>query len=178
MTFLWHRIKAYLRKKHKITHLHILADEPQDNLSLHRHAIIFGISRIMDKREFTEWLDDKLIRFFSKMGDHVQKTVNNRLTEDQVKALNKLGKKLLKKYLRYKRKHKRYQGHINYLCKLVKKGNLWENPPPDYLKCLEKKKQQKDLTSYDGAVLSPPDYIRKYLIKKIDQYLHKGIQSS
>ena len=105
------------------------------------------------------------------MGDHVQKTVNNRLTEDEVKALNKLGKKLLKKYLRYKRKHKGYHGPVNYLCKLVKKGNLWEweNPPPDYLKYLEKKKQQKKLTSYDGAVLSPSDYIRKYLIKNLEE---------
>ena len=87
MSFLWHRIKNYLRSHYGFTHPHIYADEPQKYLSLHRHAVIFGIPRIMDKREFTIWLDQALINFLSRMGHHVQKTVNNRLTKDQIKAL-------------------------------------------------------------------------------------------
>jgi hypothetical protein len=83
----------------------------------------------MDKREFTGWLDDHLINFLKNMGHHIQKTVNNRLTEDQVKALNKLGKKFLKRYLKYKRKHPKYQGPVNYLCKLVKREPLGMGKP-------------------------------------------------
>ena len=79
-----------------------------------------------------------IISSTSSMGHHIKKTVNNRLTDEQVKALNKLGKKLLKRYLKYKRKHPKYQGSVNYLCKLVRKDNRWEwENPPDYLRYLE-----------------------------------------
>ena len=179
MSFLWHRIKAYLRKHYGFTPPHIYADEPQKCLSLHRHGILFGISRIMDKREFTIWLDQALINFLSNMGHHIQKTVNNRLTDEQVKALNKLGKKLLKRYLRYKRKHPKFTGPINYICKLVKRGNRWEweNPPPDYLRYLEEKQKQKNL-AYDGASISPSDYIKKYLVKNLEEILEYEEQSN
>lgn len=176
MSFLWHRIKAYLRKHYGFNPPHILANEPHDSLSLHRHAIIFGIPRIMDKREFTRWLDQHLINFLSNMGHHIKMTVNNRLRskmrEEEVKALNKLGKKILKRYLKYKRKHKRYQGPINWLCKLVKKGDFWEweNPPPDYVKFLEERKKQEGLAC-DGASPSPSDYIKKYLVKNLSEII-------
>lgn len=179
MSFLWHRIKNYLRSHYGFTPPHIYADEPQKCLSLHRHSIIFGIPRIMDKREFTIWLDQALINFLSRMGHHIQKTVNNRLTEDQVKALDKLGKKLLKRYHRYRRKHPKYQGPINYICKLVKRGKIWEweNPPPDYLKYLEERQKQRNL-AYDGASVSPPDYVKKYLVKNLEEILEYEEQSN
>ena len=179
MSFLWHRIKAYLRKHYGFTPPHIYADEPQKCLSHHRHGILFGIPRIMDKNEFTRWLDNHLINFLSKMGYHIQKTVNNRLTEDQVKALNKLGKKLLKRYLIYKRKHLKYKGPINYLCKLIRKGNTWEweNPPPDYLKYVEKLQKKKN-TFFDGASLSPADYLKKYLVKNLNAILEEDEEKS
>ena len=171
MSFLWHRIKAYLRKHYGFTP-HIYADEPQKSLSLHRHGILFGIPRIMGKHEFTRWLDDNLINFFKDMGHHIKKTVNNRLTEDQVKVLNKLGKKLLKRYLKYKRKHPKYQGPVNYLCKLVKRENRWEweNLPPDYL-CYLEELQKKRKRFFDGASISPSDYIKKYLIKNLNEIM-------
>lgn len=56
--------------------------------SLHMHLIIFGIGKIMDKREFTLWLDQILTNFFSNMGHHVKKTVNNELSKEEVKWLN------------------------------------------------------------------------------------------
>ena len=179
MSFLWHRIKAYLRKHYGFTPPHIYGDEPQNSLSLHRHGILFGISRIMDKREFTRWLDDHLINFLANMGHHIQKTVNNRLTEDQVKALNKLGKKLLKRYLKYKRKHPKYQGPVNYLCKLVKRENRWEweNPPPDYLKYLEEL-QKKRNKFFDGASISPADYVKKYLVKNLNEIVEYNKEES
>jgi hypothetical protein len=170
LSFLWHRMKAYLRKHYGFTPPHISVDEPQNNLSIHRHGVIFGIPRIMDKREFTRWLDEHLMNFFKDMGHHIKKTVNNRLTEEQVKALNVLGRKLLKKYLRYKRKHSKYRGPVNYLCKLVKRDNRWEweNPPPEYVKYDRKGKgDKKSKKSY----ISPSDYIKKYLIKNLNEIL-------
>jgi len=192
MSYLWHRLKSNLRKKYgdkllilddedeepkRKTPPHIYGDEPQDSLGYHRHAIIFGITRIMDKREFTLWLDKHLTNFLAKMGHHVQKTVNNRLTDEQVKWLNKFGRKLLKKYLRYKRKHKDYRGPVNWLTQLKRKqfktedGKIiyyWEftNPPPDYLKFLEEREKQMKL-SCDGSSPSPVDYVRKYLVKNL-----------
>jgi len=179
MSYLWHRIKNYLRRRYGFTPPHIYADEPQKCLSLHRHAIIFGIPRIMDKREFTIWLNNHLVNFLSDMGRHVQKTVNNRLSEEQVRALDALGKKLLKKYRKYRRKHPKYQGPINYVCKLVKRGQIWEweNPPPDYLKYLEEKQKQRNL-AYDGASISPSDYVKKYLVKNLEEIVEYEEQSN
>ena len=138
LSYLRHRIKAYLRKKYgdKIlfasdfeeevedlkTPPHISVYEPQKNLNPHLHDIYFGITRIMDKRDITRWLDDLLIRFLSRMGHHIQKTVNNRFTEEQVKWFNKYGKKLLKKYLRYKKKHPKYKGPINWVTQVKRKS--------------------------------------------------------
>ena len=118
----------------------------------------------MDKRELTLWLDDKVIRFLQRMGHHIQKTVNNRLTPEEVKNYNKLGKKLLKRYLKYKKKHKRYQGPVNWLTKIYKDENgkwVFKNPPPD----LQGNKKQGTL--FDGANASVSDYIKKYIIKNL-----------
>jgi DNA-binding transcriptional ArsR family regulator len=189
MSYLWHRLKSHLRKKYGDDLLildseprrrsppHIYGDEPQDALGYHRHAIIFGITRIMDKREFTLWLDKHLTNFLSRMGHHVRTTVNNRLTDEQVKWLNKFGKKLLKKYVKYKRKRKEYKGPVNWLTQIKRKEfetedgrtiYYWEftNPPPDYLKFLEERAKQTKL-SCDGASPSPVDYVKKYLVKNL-----------
>jgi len=118
----------------------------------------------MDKRELTLWLDDKVIRFLQRMGHHIQKTVNNRLKPEEVKAFNKLRKKLLKRYLKYKKKHKRYQGPVNWLTKIYKDENgkwVFKNPPPD----LQGNKKQGTL--FDGANASVSDYIKKYIIKNL-----------
>ena len=95
------------------------------------------------------------------MRHHIQKTVNNHLTDEQVRWLNKCGKKLLKKYIRYKKKRKKYKGHVNWLTQIRRKQleaedgrtiYYWEftNPPPDYLKFLEERTKQAKL-SCDGA---------------------------
>ena len=68
--------------------------------------MFFGIGRIIDKRELTQWLDDKVERFLSRMGDNIQATINNRLGSETLESLNKYGKKLLKRYRRYKKSHR------------------------------------------------------------------------
>lgn len=203
LAYLMHRLKSYLRKKYGDNILfaddigenveilktppHISVYEPQNCLSYHLHAIIFGITRIMDKKEFTLWLDKHLINFLSKMGHHIQKTVNNRLTEEQVRWFNKFGRKLLKKYLRYKRKHRKYEGPINWITqvrrkKINKDGNdiyYWEfaHPPPDYVKFLEERQKQAKLAT-DGAGYSPNDYIKKYLVKNLREITEEDSSDS
>ncbi len=121
------------------------------------HIIIFGIKRIMDKREFTLWLDQVLTNFFSNMGHHVKKTVNNKISEEEERWLNKLGKKLLKKYVRYKKKHRGYRGPVNWVTPIKRKKVVeetedgkkiryyWEftNPPPDYVKFLQEQMEKR-----------------------------------
>ncbi len=123
LSYILHRLRNWLKRRYGFTPPSIVANEPQKILNFHKHVVFFGIPRIMDKRELTLWLDDKIIRFLENMGHHIQKTVNNRLKPEEVKAFNKLGKKLLKRYLRYKKKHKKYQGPVNWLTKIYKDEN-------------------------------------------------------
>jgi len=57
----------------------------------------------------------------NELRHHIQKTVNNRLTDEQVRWLNEFGKKLLKKYIRYKRKRRKYKGPINWITQIRRK---------------------------------------------------------
>ncbi|ADB58900.1 hypothetical protein Arcpr_1857 (plasmid) [Archaeoglobus profundus DSM 5631] len=134
LSYILHRLRNWLKRRYGFTPPSIVGNEPQESLNFHKHIVFFGISRIMDKRELTLWLDDKVIRFLENMGHHIQKTVNNRLKPEEVKVFNKLGKKLLKRYLRYKKKHKGYQGPVNWITKVYKDENgkwVFENLPPD-----------------------------------------------
>ena len=126
LSFILHRLKNWLRRRYGFTPPSIIVNEPQKKrawFNFHKHGVIFGIPRIMDKWEFTRWADRILIGFLKKIGHHIQKTVNNRLKPEEVRAFNKLGKKLLKRYLRYKKKHKGYHGPINWLTKIYKDKN-------------------------------------------------------
>ena len=164
LSYILHRLRNWLKRRYGFTPPSIVANEPQKILNFHKHVVFFGIPRIMDKRELTLWLGDKIIRFLENMGHHIQKTVNNRLKPEEVKAFNKLGKKLLKRYLRYKKKHKKYQGPVNWLTKIYKDENgkwVFENPPPD----LQGNKEQGTL--FDGGTESVSDYLKKYLIKNL-----------
>ena len=165
LSFILHRLRNWLKRRYGYTPPSITSNEPQESLNFHKHIVFFGISRIMDKRELTLWLDDKVIRFLKNMGHHIQKTINKRLNPKEVKEFNKLGKKLLKRYLRYKKKHKKYQGPVNWLTKIYKDENdkwIFENLPPDL------QGNKKDGTLFDGANASVPDYIRKYIIKNLN----------
>ena len=168
LSYILHRLRNWLKRRYGFTPPSIVGNEPQESLNFHKHIVFFGISRIMDKRELTLWLDDKVIRFLKNMGHHIQKTVNNRLKPEEVKAFNKLGKKLLKRYLRYKKKHKGYQGPVNWITKVYKDENgkwVFENLPPDL------QGNKKDGTLFDGANASVSDYIRKYIIKNLNSAL-------
>jgi len=57
----------------------------------------------------------------NELRHHIQKTVNNRLTDEQVRWLNEFGKKLLKKYIGYKRKRRKYKGPINWITQIRRK---------------------------------------------------------
>ena len=168
LSYILHRLRNWLKRRYGFTPPSIVGNEPQESLNFHKHVVFFGISRIMDKRELTLWLDDKVIRFLENMGHHIQKTVNNRLKPEEVKAFNKLGKKLLKRYLRYKKKHKGYQGPVNWITKVYKDENgkwVFENLPPDL------QGNKKDGTLFDGANVTVGDYLKKYLVKNLKSAL-------
>ena len=164
LSFILHRLKNWLRRRYGFTPPSIFVNEPQKSLNFHKHGALFGISRITDKRKFTIWADKIVIRFLQRMGHNIQKTINNRLTDEEVKNYNKLGKKLLKRYLRYKKKHKKYQGPVNWITKIYKDENgkwVFENPPPDL------QGNAKEGTLFDGGNASVSDYLKKYLIKNL-----------
>lgn len=172
LSYIIHRIKALVRKQHKQSFPHICTNEPQANLSAHKHIIIFGISYLMEKKALTRYLDKHLRGFLRNMGEHYKRTINKRATEDQVIAYNKLGKKFLKKYMKYKerktRKAKRtgknhgYEGIINFITKIELKGSSFSfhNPPPD----VEKYKIKQENQQFNITV---EDYLKKYMIKNV-----------
>jgi len=174
LSFLMHRIKAYVRKKNDFTPPHIKANEPQKSLSFHTHVLIFGISFLMPKQQLTRYLDRHLENFLENLGEHYRRTLNNRATDEQIKALNKYGKRLLKKYRRWKHKKrerakkkgksKSYEGPVNFVTRFyLSQGSfLFQNLPPDVQKHFEK-------STYDGANITVEDYVRKYIIKNVSE---------
>ncbi len=156
LSFIFHRIKAFLRKQHGESLPHFKVPEPQRSFNPHIHVVIFGTNFIMEKRKFTKWLDKQLESFLSRLGDHYHKTINRRATEEQIKALNKLGKRLIRKYKRYKKKKPEYEGLVNWLTSIRVEGEKakFENPPPDYKK--------KGLMEH-----SVWDYIKFYMLSAI-----------
>ncbi len=163
LSYMLHRLRNLLRRRYGFTPPSIVSNEPQESLNFHKACVFFGIGRIMDKRELTEGLDDKVIRFLSEMGRHIQKTINKRLTSEEVKELNRYGRRLLKRYKKYKRKHPGYSGPVNWITKIYKEGDRWVfgNPPPD----LQGNRSAGAL--YDGGDATLPDYLKKYLVKNL-----------
>ena len=179
LSYIRHRLKAWLRRRYGFTPPSIRVPEPQKSLNAHDNIVFFGIDWIMDKRELTKWLDDKVERFLSDMGRHIKNTINNRLrsrhkkkfenalTPEEEKELNKYGRRLLKRYRRYKREHPRYEGPVNWITKIRKEGGEWlfERLPPE----LQKQVQGNESagTLYDGANKAVSDYLKKYLVKNL-----------
>ena len=163
LSFIHHRIKAYLREKTGQNVEHIRVNEPQKKLVPHIHDILLGIDHLMWKRDLTRYLDKHLENFLSRLGEHYKQTINKRINENEVKALNKLGKRFLKKYRRYKSKKRKYEGLINWVSKItIEKGKpCFENPPPDYYSFSETENGQNNE--------KPPvwDYLKKYLVKNM-----------
>jgi len=162
LTFLHHRVKAYIRKETGEKTPHFRVNEPQNDLYPHVHTIIFGTDWLMPKHELTRYLDKHLENFLKRMGDHYKQTINKRATEKDVKSLNKLGKRLLKKYKRYKAKHPKYEGVINWITRVkIEDGQaVFENPPPDYSFGSGSQK-----TMPDGGNPTVKPYVTKYLLK-------------
>ena len=176
LSYIRHRLKAWLRRRNKgFTPPSIRIPEPQESLNPHDHCVFFGIDWIMDKRELTEWLDDKVERFLSDMGRHIKNTINNRLksrhkkkfenalTSEEEKELNKYGRRLLKRYRRYKKRHPGYKGPVNWITKIYKEENKWifVNLPPDL------QGNRRAGTLYDGGNVAVSDYLKKYLVKNL-----------
>ena len=192
------KVLGVLMKARKMkTPPHILGIEPQKSLAPHMHMIIFGVNRVMDKREFTLWLDELVIRFLREMGRHVKKTVNNKISEEEESYYNELGMRLMKKYSRYKRKNKGYRGPVNWITQLKRKEEIvevngkkkrrvyWEfaNPPPDYLKYLEERMEKRLKEGKDEGFKidwhgGPADYVKKYLIKNLKEILEEGLRNA
>jgi hypothetical protein len=122
--------------------------------------------------------------------------VNNKLSDEEVRWLNKRGKKLLKKYIRYKKKHRGYRGPVNWLTpikrkKIVEKTEngkriryYWEftNPPPDYMKFLQEQMEKRASGGNEGNFEvgnygSPADYVKKYLIKNLKEIVDEGLRN-
>jgi len=164
LSYLLHRIKAYLRRKSKETVPHFRVDEPQSSFNPHSHIIIFSVDFIMNKQEFTEYLEKHLTEFLQNLGRHYKKTINNRATDYDILALNELGQLFIKKYNKYKKQHPKYSGPINWLTRIVLESNdyVFENPPPDAHKLRANK-----ATAYDGGKISVFDYIKYYIISNL-----------
>lgn len=170
LSFLLHRIKALIRKREKKNLPHIKAIEPQSSFSIHYHAIIFGTDFIMQKDQLTLYLEKHLINFLSNLGNHYKRTINRRIEDEAVEALNIIGKKLLKRYKKYKRRNLKYEGPINYITKITHKGTfVFENPPPN-----------RRRTSFDGGFSTVLDYIKFYTIKNIEEVeeIQKAVEAN
>ena len=167
LSYLRHRLRAWLRRRYGFTPPSIRVPEPQKSLNAHDNIVFFGIDWIMDKRDLTEWLDDKVERFLSDMGRHIKTTINRHLTPQEVEELNEYGRRLLKRYRRYKREHPRYKGPVNWITKIRKEGEGWlfEHLPPE----LQEQVQGNEGagTLYDGANKAVSDYLKKYLVKNL-----------
>ena len=172
LSFLLHRTKALIRKQHKETLPHVRVTEPQQSFNPHIHVVLFGIDYLMNKHDLTRYLDEHLENFLSNLGDYYKTTINKRAKEDQIKALNRYGKKMLKKYKRYKqKKNKRsdspaYEGPINHITKISIQHNdiIFNNPPPDYRK---NGRNNNSETMNDGGHVSVFDYLKYYLISNL-----------
>jgi len=164
LSYLLHRIKAYLRRKSKETIPHFRVDEPQTSFNPHSHIIIFSIDWIMEKEQFTQYLEKHLTEFLQNLGHHYKKTINNRATDYDILALNELGQLFIKKYNKYKRQHAKYTGPVNWLTRIKLESNdyVFENPPPDAHKLKSSK-----ATAYDGGKVSVFDYIKYYIISNL-----------
>ena len=164
LSFLLHRIKAYIRKQTKEKTPHFRVNEPQNDFYPHIHCIIFNVDYVMSKNELTNYLEKHLENFLSRMGEHYKRTINKRAKDDEIKALNKLGKRILKKYKRYKAKHPRFSGPINWITKVRTEDGtpVFENPPPDVKRFFDKKGTQTD-----GGKITIWDYLKKYFLKNI-----------
>lgn len=162
LSFFLHRIKALIRKKHKQTLPHVKAIEPQASYSIHYHIILFGIDFLMPKHDLTNYLEHHLNNFLSNLGEHYKRTINKRATDEQVQALNVLGKQLLKRYYKYKKKNPAYVGPINYITKVKQEEAvfIFENPPPD-------RKPKK--TMNDGGAVAVFDYLKFYVVKNAQE---------
>ena len=176
LSFLHHRVKAYIKKKCGENKPHFRAIEPQESYNPHTHSVIFGVDWIMGKEDLTLYLEKHLVNFLANLGNHYRKTINKRASDLDVQALNLYGKKLLEKYEKYKEKVKKkekdpskaYTGPINWITKVFKSGNalVMENPPPDYSRWLRQDKEGKQIAT-DGGKATVEDYIRKYTIKNV-----------
>ncbi|MEM4497185.1 MAG: hypothetical protein QXM06_07815 [Archaeoglobaceae archaeon] len=159
LSFLLHRIKALIRKREKRNLPHIKAVEPQSSFSIHYHAVIFGTDFIMQKDQLTLYLEKHLINFLSNLGNHYKRTINRRIEEEALEALNIIGKRLIKRYKKYKRRNPKYEGPVNYITKITNRGSfVFENPPPN-----------KRGTLCDGGFSTVLDYIKYYTIKNMDE---------
>ena len=108
--------------------------QPRCTDSLHVH-VIFGIGRIMDKRELTRYLDSRIRFFLEKMGSRIRGILRSRLPESAVEELNSYGRKLIGVILRYLSK-RGLEGPINHLYPL-RFGKGWVQvgeAPPDALR--------------------------------------------
>ena len=163
LSFLLHRIKAYIRKREKKTVPHVKVNEPHKDFRLHLHIVIFDINFIMRKHDLTLYLNKHLENFLRNLGEHYKRTINKRADDDVVIALNKYGKKLLRKYKAYKRSKKGFKGPINHLSaiKQLDGSYVFKDAPRDARKVAK--------TLNDGGQVSVFDYIKFYVMKNVSE---------
>ena len=144
LSYMINQLKAWLRKKHGKTIPHLATWEFQENGYVHVHMVLFGIDRIEDKHLLTRRLDVWFV--------------------NAVLRLEKYGvdpTPYLDRYIAYCRKHKDYEGPINWVTKITwKQGSYEWNAPPDALKWFENKQLYTD-----GGSPNPRDYLEKYISK-------------
>lgn len=167
LSYMINCLKAWLRRRYGYCP-HIRVNEFQKNGNLHAHLVIFGVSYIEEKEEFTRLLEKWLRAFLASMGTKINGMRRKKLSEWLVSRLDRIGRSLLSRYERYKRRHTGFEGPINYLVALkrTKTGWSWAGRPPHYVLEASARVASKKLA--DGGSVSPQDYLSKYLGKALD----------
>ena len=167
LSYMINCFKAWLRRRYGYCP-HIRVNEFQHSGNLHVHLVVFGVSFIEEKREFTRLLDGWLEAFLGVMGSKINGMRRKKLSEWLVARLDRIGRALLRRYKRYKRRHGGLEGPINYLCAIrrTRSGWDWAGKPPTYV--LEASAKIATGKLADGGSISPRDYLSKYLGKALN----------
>jgi len=142
LSYMIKQLRSWISKRIKRKFNLVTVREFQDNGFIHAHIVIFGVERIEDKEVLTKRLDLWMVTAILRLEKWFDYGVV---------------KRLIKRYLRYCKKHKKYEGPINWITPINFRTGEW-NPPPDALKFAKSK-------NCDGGFPSVGDYLSKYITK-------------
>ena len=118
LSYMIKELRAWLYRRLKRKFNMVVVREFQDNGNIHAHIVIFGVDRVEDKEVLTKRLDVWMIAAIL----HLEKEFDYDVV-----------RRLIRRYLRYCKKHPKYEGPINWITPVDFRTGEW-NPPPDALK--------------------------------------------